>query len=408
MKGILCFLFLSSISFGAGFVNIMPATKAEKYKSLLPRVWDEEVNAILNSPLTMWYDSESIVPSYQDSMGDPEGNRPNTIDRSFIDLAVPGGHAKLFERQGRFQFPFATGGADLSDNFLKINFWSPPRSDGKVLPVVYWRLDFSRWRWMFPVGTSLGEVMMIPFTDGDLRVFEIRVRKRTLTGWVNTIFRPFPTAYQLATTIQWMRPNWENTPSLKAMVRHLLNENTFTPRTLETKAFPGTFDKVVGSLDVIPDFNDIELVKELLKETPFRAQNAIAWKSNSRQSTYAASTQSANSIVPRRYDAGLFPVDDVSCHRCHKDAGRSIRDFHDQLMLYGELWGEDETFSWHPFETSMFVDASGQPKNFNNDNRRLRSDFANEGLVVKYNPSLHSAPWYQELARDWVYRPVRH
>lgn len=398
---------LCAHALGAGYVDIMPPQKAAMYKALLPRVWDQELHTILNSPETMWYDEESIVPSYQDSMGDPEGNRPNTIQSFLIDAAVPGGHARLFSKRGRFNFPFATGGADLSDNMVKINFWSAPRHGGQVLPVVYWRLEFSRWRWMFPVGTAIGEVMMVKFSDGDLRVFEVRMRKRTADGWVNSVFRPFPAAWSLADAIKFARPNWEQMPSLRNLVQHLLNENTFTPRTLETKAFPGTFETLSGHLDYIPDFGDPALVKELLKDTPFRSAAGIPWKTNGRQVTYAASTKSHDSIVPRSYDSGLLSVDDVTCRRCHKDAGRGIRDFHFDLILYGELWGEDEIFSWHPFDTKSFVQPSGDVANFNDDNRRLREDFAGAGLVAKYSPGAHPPSVYKEIPRDWKYQPVR-
>jgi len=387
-------------------IEIMAPAKAAKYKALLPNVWDEETQSILRSSETMWYDAESIVPSYQDSQGDPEGNRPNTIESILIDLAVPGGHNFLFAEKGKFQFPFMTGGADLSDNLVKINFWSAPKENGRTLPVVHWKLSFSRWRWMFPVGTVIGEVLIVKFPDGEERIFEIRTRKREVTGWHNTVFRPFLTAGQLADTIQWERPHWSQSPELEKLVQHLKNDNTLTSRTLKSTSFAKAFDPVTGSLDVLPDFGDPQLVKDLLKNTAYRSVGSVPWKSNGTQTTYAAGTKASYSIVPKNYDGGMLPVDDVSCRRCHEHGGRQIRDFREDLMAYGELWGEDETFSWHPFETSAFVKPDGNVANFNNDNRRLRQDFVSAGLVVKYDPANHPPSLYKEIPRDWVYNPM--
>jgi len=389
-------------------LDIMPPAKAAQFKALLPIVWDEETSTILRNPETLWYDAESIVPSYQDSQGDPEGNRPNTIESILIDLAVPGGHASLFGGKGKFNFPFHSGGADLSDNLVKINFWSVPRGQNQAqLPVVYWKMNFSRWRWIFPAGTVIGEVLLLKFPDGDLRVFEIRTRKRETNGWRNNVFRPFRTAATLADAIKLARPQWSQSTSLSKLVQHLLNDNSLTPRTLQSKHFAKAFETVNGYLDVLPDFGDPQLVKDLLKDTPYLSVGSIPWKSNGRQITYAASTASAYSIVPRAYDGGMLPVDDVSCRRCHKEGGRQIGDFYEDLIAYGELWGEDETFSWHPFETKMFVKADGTVANFNNDNRRLRQDLVSAGLIVNYQPASHPASIYKELPREWQYHPMR-
>lgn len=388
-------------------LDLMPPAKAAQYKALLPTVWDEETSTILRSPETLWYDAESIVPSYQDSQGDPEGNRPNTIEPILIDLAVPGGHANLFGEKGKFNFPFKSGGADLSDNLVKINFWSVPRgANQSPLPVVYWKLNFSRWRWMFPAGTVIGEVLLLKFPDGDLRVFEIRTRKRETSGWRNAVFRPFLTATTLADAIKWARPQWSQSSKLSALVAHLLDDRSLTPRTLQSAHFGKAFETVSGYLDVLPDFGDPQLVKDLLKDTPYLSVGSVPWKSNGTQTTYAASTAASYSIVPRAYDGGMLPVDDVSCRRCHKDGGRQIGDFYDELVAYGELWGEDEIFSWHPFDTKSFVNNDGTVANFNNDNRRLRQDLVSAGLIVNYQPGTHPSSIYNELPRDWQYHPI--
>jgi len=382
-------------------VQLMPKEMEDYYKALLPRIDDMEMQFVIWDSNTMWYDDKAIVPGYQDSQGDPEGMRPNTIDRSLIDTAVPGGHAKLFSTttSGRFNFPFGTGGADRSINFKKVNFWSLPD-----LPVVYWKMPFSRWRWLFPKGTIFGEVMLIKFPDGTEFIFEVRTRKRLEDSWESKTFRPFPTAKRLADDIKKWRPDW-NESHLKAVVEHLEKSGGFSPATLETRNFQGTFDKVTGYLDVLPVFNDLGLVKQLLMATSFELVTE-PWKKDGDKEVYALSAGDLASIVPINYDSGLLPMTNESCDRCHKDAGRQIGDFQPNLILYGELWGEDQIFSWHPFENSMFVDANGRVKNFNNDNRRLRQDFKDGNLVVPYDSKVHVAPNYKEIPKSWSYRPI--
>jgi len=392
----------------AGYVDIMPAEKMATYRPLLPKVSDPQIQSYLSDPGTMWYDGTSIVPAYQDSAFDPMGMRPNTIDPELINLAVPGGWADLFQRSGRFNFPFATGGSDLCDNLVTINFWWVPRdSGGNALPVVYWKMgdtgNFLRWRWMFPVGTTIGEVHLVQFPDNDLRVTEIRARTRAAGKWTNRVFRPFPTANDLAAAIVADRPQWQTVPALSNLVTSLRNPATLTARTLQSDKFADAFDTVNGYLDFVPDFGDTALVKQLLSETTFQNVAGIAWKTNGAQTTYAASTQQSYGITPRLYDGGMLPVDDTSCARCHNNAGRQFNDFYPDLAAYGDLWGEDDIFSWHPFETSSFVDSSGAVVNFDDDNRTLRQDLVDAGLVVPYDPSVHPTSLYSQLQHTWTY-----
>jgi hypothetical protein len=390
-----------------GYVEMLSQQRLTEIRNSIPALFDARMHAIMHSPQTMWYDETAIVPGYQDSMGSPVGMRPNTIESILINLAVPGGWETLFARRGRFNFPFGTGGADRSPNLVKINFWSVPRDGSNVLPVVYWRLGFSRWRWLFPKGTIIGEVLMVRLSNGSTPVFEVRTRERTLAGWANSIFRPYLTSSSLARSIKSHRPEWASSAKLSAAVNHLENSGTLTPQSLRTQHYAGSFTEQAGYLDVIPSLGDAGLVDELLRPSVFMpVRSDVAWKMDGGKISFAASSASGDSIVPSSYDGGLLAVDDISCRRCHDQAGRQIGDFHDEMVLYGELWGEDETFSWHPFENSQFVDAQGNVRNFNDDNRRLRSDFAAAGLVVQFDRSKHPESIYRELPRSWTYRPV--
>ena len=95
-------------------------------------------------------------------------------------------------------------------------------------------------------------------------------------------------------------------------------------------------------------------------------------------------------------------VNETSCDSCHRDAGRPFKTWYDNILAYGELWGNDEIFTWHPFTLSNFVDANGEVVNFNNDNRIIRADMKAAGLIEPYVPSQHPASLYKRIVREWT------
>jgi hypothetical protein len=356
----------------------------------------------LESTATLWYDKHSLTPGYQDSFGDnvetPIGFRPNTIDPELIDLAVPGGHAQIFQQVGLFQFPFGNP-IQASDTVAVVDFWRLP--DG--LPVVYWQRDPNdythRVEWMFPKGTVFGELLFVDF-DGALHPFEIRTRTRTLDAWQVDVFRPFPRASDLADAIE---SAGGTSPALVAVVAQL-RTGGLDAFTVSATHFPGAFPAHASGIDRLPALTgaDAALVHDLLRTTPFRSARGIAWKQTATATAWAASAGGTGSIVPKGYNATAIQIDEDSCSTCHRDAGRPFRTWYENILAYGELWGNDETFTWHPFTLASFVDAQGNVVNFNNDNRVIRADMKAAHLVAPYNPSQHPATLYKRIVREWT------
>ena len=85
----------------------------------------------------------------------------------------------------------------------------------------------------------------------------------------------------------------------------------------------------------------------------------------------------------------------------HVYAGRPFRDFYSNIVAYGELWGEDGIFSWHPFDDQFFVDANGDVVNFNYDNRQMRTDMVDGGVLRPYEPAQHPPEIYSKLPGEW-------
>lgn len=370
-----------------------------RYKAALPTVAFRRVQEIFESPSTIWFDKEVMIPSYQDSVGDgsytPIGARPNSRGRGII---VPAGR-RLFSADGEhWSFPFGhTAGTDRTPNKHIINFMSLPADDDGYLPVVYETFDDNRalgglglhkWTWLFPVGTTMGEVIFLE-DGGELYPVEVRTRRRYLTGWATNAFRPFPTAIHLAEAIKREAPSWASDSNLSSLVDHLERSDNIVAKTLRSPDFNDVF-VTSGFQDVLPPFADANLVKHLLTTTTFVSAFGQTWKQTSAGAAFYATTDEAFSVVPADSDIALLEVREASCVRCHQEAGRAIDDFEPEAILYGDIWGEDRIFSFHPWDQDRYVE-------FNTDNRRVRPVFDTSGIVARLDRSKHLDTIYRAI-----------
>lgn len=396
-------------------IDLMPVDRLAGFADRVPCLAPGTVRTLLESPRTLFYDKQSLTPGYQDSFGDnvvaPIGFRPNTIDPGLIDLAVPGGHAQIFSEVGVFHFPFGHPIGPVT-RVAVVDFWRLPDAAGDAdayQPVVHWQRDPNgythRIEWMFPKGTVFGELMFVD-DGGQLYPFEIRTRTRTLTGWEVDALRPFPTADDLATALETRRadrPEWASSAAIDALIAQL-RDGALSPFRVAATHFPGAFPARDAGIDRLPALtgSDAELIHDLLLTTPFRSARGAYWKQADGLTAWAASASGAGSIVPAGYNAAAVEVSEQSCDSCHQDAGRPFETWYDNILAYGELWGNDETFTWHPFTLANFVDAQGKVVNFNYDNRVIRADFEAAGLIVPYQPAQHPATLYQRIQRAWT------
>ncbi|MCW5804973.1 MAG: hypothetical protein KIT31_21565 [Deltaproteobacteria bacterium] len=390
-------------------LDLMPAERLAELAARMPCVPPGALRDTLESPRTLWYDKHSLTPGYQDSFGDnvvtPIGMRPNTIDPELINLAVPGGHEQIFIELGLFHFPFGNP-IGAQEPIHTVNFWRLPDDGGVPVPVVYWQRDPNsythRVEWMFPAGTAFGELIFVE-RGGRLHPVEIRTRTRTLDGWTVDAYRPFPRAADLADAIEQRRAG-PASPALDALVAHLRDAGTPVPYTLKATHFASAFPQRASGIDRLPALAgaDADVIHTLLRTTPFRSARGVYWKDAGPNKAWAAGASGSGNIVPAGYNAAAVEVSEASCDGCHRDAGRPFKTWYDNILAYGELWGNDETFTWHPFTLSRFVDGNGRVQNFNHDNREIRPDMKAAGLIVKYNPAQHSPAVYQRIVREWT------
>lgn len=390
----------SDPSYG-GMPQIMAATKMEAIRKAMPTVAYPALQALITAPDTMWYDKDSMKACYQDSVGNgsytPIGARFNNEGK---DLIVPEGKAMFSDDGETWSFPFGhTAGMDDAENAVIVNFLSLPiGADGKPVPVVYSTVDnnvalsgmgLHRWTWVYPKGTTFGELIFVKDSAGSLFPSELRTRTRFIDGWATNSYRPFPTAASLAAAIKAARPNWSTTPNLKTFVDHLENNETLTPKSMRSPGFNNVVS-LQGAIDTLPDLGDEALIKDLLTKTTFVSVYGEAWKVGTKGKTFAASSAGGLSIAPRGNTIGLIEVTDDSCNRCHDNAGRLLSDYVDAVSLYGDLWGEDRIFSFHPYDTSR-VGGAGQ------ENRAVRKEFSS--IVQRYDQSKHPSALYKALPR---------
>lgn len=379
--------------------SLVAPARLAKIKSALPQVRYSSLANILKSSQTLWYDHESMSPTYQDSVGvNTNADWPRLVAKS--SETNPAILALHDAGKKRWQFPFSvTAGTDLSSNVKVANFIHLPHVNGKPLPIPIWEVKKNAnrpsWMWIYPIGTMVGEILFIE-NGSDFLVTEIRIRQRYASSWATNVYRPFPTATSLAAAIKSKRSNWQDQSSLLRLVNHLEDSQTLESKSLGGKnALKNIFQQTAG-VDQIPDFNDPALVKELLTTTPFVSSYGTPWKESNGLKSFAPTTASTMSIVPHAYQAGFFEVSDDSCMRCHKDSGRKVSEFYNPLYLYGEVWGKDGIFSFHPFDESEFkrIRTNGSGTDGYYDNRKINPKLSAMGVFERYDAAKHGTGLY--------------
>ena len=381
-----------SLKVRKGYLDFMKASVLNPLKAALPTVTDQSLADDMSSKDTIWYDQDSMVFVYQDSMESVTGVRENRVGFEVGDRNRIPDIKKLmtYFKKGSFKFPYAgVAGTDEVTNLKSLNFWVPAKDElGEVIPVKWWKTSRrGRWNWIHPVGTKFGEVLFQKAPDGDWVVFEVRVRMRYIEGWDVDVFRPFAKASETADAIKAKRPNWKEDSETAALVNQLEDKDSLTPKVFESKPYAKLFDRIDGSLDVLPGVSDSSLIKELLTETEFKSVKGRAWKSNETMETYAPGSDAEFGIVPKGYALGMIEVNEVSCNRCHQSTGVQLGHLDGAIVLYGEMWGEDRIFTWHLFEPNnriygTFDEADGS--------RKINKRLVESGLIVEGKPAADS------------------
>lgn len=339
--------------------QVMPAEQERVLRSYIPKLEDNPaIKAKLDQAFL--YDSKTIPPAHQfqpiiGGQGTDytvfyspfaqlnSSREPTNPNNEFPWTAGTGGGLHLVPKDRRYEFKL---------------MWLPPKPDGGMWPVAVYRgpLDKSHsvnmpvpkqgWRWVFPVGTIFGEVLMKNFADGKWATYEVRLRLREQDDWDFEVYRP----------------DIELPQFVRVTKKRLTDANHDRP----------AFDRTAIEHVLPPIPNARELLWSA-KFIPIRGSDTII-----------PTAQDDENIVPRNY-LGHFLTD---CRDCHKDVMRHA-DATDSRDWYGNTEGSNGIFSWHPVDPSSI----GPP----DKTVRLRRDFIESGMVEMYDPAKHPSEIYTEI-----------
>lgn len=372
---VLLLVTLNGVGVASG--QFVSADKERVLRSLIP---DAELAA---NPRLILYTEREMPRTYQ--FAGP-GDRTAGFHDAYHNISgdpdeAAKGHG--FGGSGNVEFPWRRpGGTDRTRGVDSFKFVLLPTGR----PVVWFtadshgdcdnNLNVTRlYRWRFPVGTKIGEVLTWKIGKYDYP-FELRIRERLADKWAVDILRPYPTAQILIDAISGV-PEFEGKA---ALLKHLASKQPLPVRTLADREHRSQMAiNVKAAVDELPAIPDAITVK-LLNKRPWQSALGETW----RDACFAPS----GAITPVGYEATFLGTDQTSCKRCHESAGQHVDTFDAPRQWYGFVRGSDQILSFHPVEPSC-ISGNGayQPA-------RIRNI---PGVIERFDPQRHHAEVYQEL-----------
>lgn len=355
----------------ADMPQLMGDDKREMLESLIPETENERINEIVNGdimiytraemPNIYWHNGTFKDANYD--IGPANAPKPHNGSRDF-PWNDPGGTHRCGDEVASFKWMYLPEGKPVVWFTEPMNEFSylPLTNEFKTRPT-----NRHTYRWMFPVGTVFGEVLVLRGEDNKDHAFEMRTRKRGEDKWFVDVFRPFPRAQDLLDIL----------PKDNPVAKHLMNSDKVRTGRLVDAHHPNTQAiNVEAKIDVLPPI-DAETVSYLLDNTVFKSAVGAEW----REDCPAPTTKASYHIVPRNYDGVFVGNDRTGCIKCHESTGENVDKFDFGRDWYGLIRGSDRILSWHPIDPKTLTkDASTGRFNF-------RPEF--DSILERYDPSIH-------------------
>jgi len=322
------------------------------YRSLLPKTEDVTLKEILERKNLVFYTDTEIPPAHQHS---------GTVISTKLNISA--NRSEPFGNPNR-EFPWlAAAGTHRSTNFKKFNFLSLPS------PIVCWeehitavtgRLTHNKeitdtikernLRWRFPDKSIVGEVLLLQEPKGRWYTFDIRTRTKDSGAWRMNAYRPFSSFQQMQ--------DWLGATKIEYSIENQKIKSTHPDQTVFES------DSAIQTLGKLPN----EVVRKMLLK-PFVSARESVWIRNGKIPGFAPTTKEDFHIVPKDYTGGFVRVNNVQCMRCHTNTMKEAGDFDFQRDWYGRVRGDDNIFTFHPFEPSsvsmVYTPDSLQPYQLN-------------------------------------------
>lgn len=360
---------------------LMPIEKDAALRASIPPIDDREMVAKIAE--AMLYTEAEMPLAYQFQ---PISGGSGTSYTVFYSPYVRLNSIDPFTNGNR-EFPWRTpGGIDNAENVTdEFRFiWLPKKPDGNVWPVVIYRDALEKsdsvnmpipqgWRWIYPVGTTIGEVLAMRFSDGYLYTYEIRTRTRELDDWDVEIYRPFPTREKLA----------EHLAKLDQQAALQLGQVQTVTGTLEDSNHPRRAFRARAGIFRLPRLSR-DVSATLLTTSTFLASSGQTFY----RDAVAPTADHDESIVPRQYQASFLGADRETCANCHRHTLRHVDRFENRDW-YGYIRGSDGIFSFHPIDPTCIGPPDRAVK--------FRQAFSDAGIIAQYDPQQHPADTYQAI-----------
>lgn len=304
------------------------------YRAGVPRSSDGRLRKLAEDPKTLFYDEKAMPPAFQFWQDAAFGVVRVSYNVSATKPVEPFGNANR-------EFPWdVTAGIGDHTNVRTYKFIRLP------VPVEVWRqymADDPRerrrqtpqpreplpaYRWEFPGGTVVGEVLQIWDPAGEWRTFETRLRTKKDGVWRPEVYKPFEVTVDRA--------------AMPGPFRKLADRlQPGGRRWMEDRRHPvPAFTLNEADEYILPDLTPAEVRAVLASE--FKPVRGTAGGAN-------VTSQTDFNIVPKEYTGGTIAVTHKSCMQCHDTVFRPATAFEMNRDWYGRVRGDDGIFSWHPF-----------------------------------------------------------
>jgi hypothetical protein len=218
------------------------------------------------------------------------------------------------------------------------------------------------WKWIYPVGTIVGEVLMKKFADSSWATYEVRLRLRELDDWEFEREVPFQNLAELQAVAG----------TVQATEMTLRYHDDLHP----TPAFDFT--------GTVTELGPIQNARQLLSAATFRPGFGAT----------GFTAQDHENIVPAKFLGGMLGYE--SCVECHKHCQMHVDRFANRDWYGNQAGSADGIRTFHPFEPSSI----GPP----NKPVVLRKSLVEAGMVEMFDTTKHPSDVYA-MAPKYDTRP---
>lgn len=362
-------------------------TDEAAYRKMAPRLPAGWARDLIEDPATLFYTEKEMPRLFQ--FQSPNLGWQGVHDVN-VNIGIPGNDPVAnWNREFPWDTPFGCQDVRGLGGCKFVRFSGP---------MVYWeQFHPGGWlSWTYKHDTVFGEILTQPGPKGEPVTFEMRVRVKDARSWAPRVFRPYPTAADLAEGIDNVFPDYQSHKDLVALKQHLDGPMP-RGRASVTQDFAHTVRtafRAEAKIDVLPAIS-ADKVKKLLDVEYREVLPSATWRGEAESP--AAPTATSFHVVPAQYAGGFVDVSRDSCLRCHRDTnqdGGKFQMFHASGRVvdrYGQIRGSGGVFSFQPIDRGCCTQSplGAAPV--------IRRDLLAAGLIERYDPRKHPDTEYRRI-----------